>query len=202
MSGVWGIFILPFAVEMACSRRFRLAGIVLLSSVGIFTFIFVHDLNAHLANRRPWIPFYEWCFSLAVPVERSGVFSECPFSGSNATMKVTHVQRGKHTISVWVPVRMEDFTPVKVNIKLKGQFRNGDGNPIFNFCSDDATARLWTWCRGDRGGSHEIYCKYCVPRDVPLDEELTLEINVVGDVTDFVQAYPGAMFSVEKYSDK
>ena len=41
-----------------------------------------------------------------------------------------------------------------------------------------------------------------MPRDVPLDEELTLEIRPVGEVDDFVQMYPAAEIAVEKYSDK
>lgn len=202
VSGTWGMFILPFAIAMMHTKRLRLVGGVLLFFVGIFAFIFFHDFKAHLTNRRTWIPFYEWCFGLVVPVERNGVFSECSFSGSNVTMKVIHVQRGKHAISVWIPEKIKDFTPVKANIRLKGQFRNRDGKPIFNFCSDDTFAKLWTWCRGNRGGSHEIYCKYSAPRDVPLDEELILEINVIGEVGDFIQTYPDAVFSVEKYSDK
>ena len=60
----------------------------------------------------------------------------------------------------------------------------------------------WTWCRGERGGSGEVYCIYSVPKDVPLDEELTLQINVSGAVKSFLQAYPNAIFTVDKHSDK
>ena len=127
-----------------------------------------------------------------------GVFASCPFTREIATLKVTHVQRGNHAISVWIPEKMKDFTPVKADIKFIGQFRNRDGKPIFDFHSDDKFAKLWTWCRGNRGGSHEIYYKYSVPRDVPLDEELTLEIRPVGEVDDFVQMYPAAEIAVEK----
>ena len=203
LSGIWGFILLPFAGVLIYSKKFKTIGIVLVIFVGLFVCMFLHDINAHIRGQRPWVPFYEWCFGSAIPIEgRSGVFANCPFTREIATLKVTHVQRGNHAISVWIPEKMKDFTPVKADIKFNGQFRNRDGKPIFDFHSDDKFAKLWTWCRGKRGGSHEIYYKYSVPRDVPLDEELTLEIRPVGEVDDFVQMYPAAELAVEKYSDK
>lgn len=202
LSGVWGIFVLPLAVEMSHAKRFRLIGVLLWAAVCAFACIFIHDLNAHLTNRRPWVPFYEFWFGLAVPVERSSVFAECPFSISNATMKVTHVRRGKHALSIWIPDKLKDFTPVNANIRIDAKFSNREGKRVFSFHSDDTFARLWTWCRGKRGGSREMYFIYSTPKDVPLDEELTVEITVAGEGCLFSQSYPGARFSIEKYSDK
>lgn len=147
-------------------------------------------------------PFYEFCFGLAVPVERSSVFSECPFSISNATMKVTHVQRGKHALSVWIPDKMRDFTPLKAHIRIRAEFIDRDGKTVFVSSSDDTFAKSWTWCRGKRGGSREIYLIYSAPRDVPLDAELTLKIGIKGDGIGFADACPDARFSIERYSDK
>lgn len=202
LSGIWGVILFPFAIVILYNKTVKIVGFVLMFLVGIFVYILIHDIHAHVNNRRLWIPFYERCFRLTVPVGGSSVFSECQFARSNMTLKVSHEMRGKHAISVWIPEKMKDFSPVKAAIRFKGKFCNQDGKPIFDFCSDDKFTKLWTWCRGKRGGSHEIYYKYSVPDDVPVDEELILEISPIGNVDDFLQMYPAAKIAVEKYSDK
>ena len=74
LSGVWGIFVLPLAVEMSHAKRFRLIAILLWAAVCVFAYIFIHDLNAHLTNRRPWIPFMNFALALLFP------WSEAAFS--------------------------------------------------------------------------------------------------------------------------
>ena len=202
LSGIWGIILLPWAISLFCERKQKVIGTVLMMLVGFYVFILIHDINAHLKNQRPWIPFYEWCFGLAIPVEgRSSIFATAPFDREKVTIKVTHVRRGKHSIGIWIPDKMDDFTPVGPDIKLNCNFLNKHGGKVFEIPSDHF-AKNWTWCRGERGGSGEVYCIYSVPKDVPLDEELTLQINVSGAVKSFLQAYPNAIFTVDKHSDK
>ncbi len=203
LSGVWGFLIWPFAVVALCNKRRKIIGVILLVLVGLFISIFLHDLHAHFNNRRPWVPFYEWCFGLLIPVEgRSSIFAVVPFDSEGVTVKVVHVRRGNHSIGIWIPIKMDDFTPVGPDVRLNCNFLDRYGKVIFQVHSDSTFKKLWTWCRGDRGGSSEVYCKYSVPEDVPLDEELVLQINVSGEVRSFLRAYPNAIFTVEKYSDK
>ena len=202
LSGIWGIILLPFAISCFYERKQKVVGLILMMLGGVYVFIFAHDLKAHLNNQRPWIPFYEWCFGLAIPAEgRSSVFATMPFDSEKSNIKVIHVRRGKHCVGIWIPDKMDDFTPVGPDIKLNCKFLNKQGRKVFEIPSDHF-AKNWTWCRGERGGSGEVYCIYSVPKDVPLDEELTLQINVSGDVDSFLRTYPNAFFTVEKYSDK
>ena len=97
LSGIWGFILLPFAGVLIYSKKFKAVGIVLMIFVVLYVCMFLHDINAHIRGRRPWVPFYEWCFGLAIPIEgRSGVFASCPFTREIATLKVTHDRRGNH----------------------------------------------------------------------------------------------------------
>lgn len=203
LSGTWGIILLPFAVSALYSRRCRLLGVVLMAFVGVFVFILLHDIYVYSKNQRTWLPFYERCFGMAAPIDgKSGVFATVSFDSDKTSVKVTHVQRGNHSIGIWIPDKKNDFTPVGADVELNCTFLDKSGKAIFQIHSDNMSKKLWTWCRGSRGGSKEIYCKYSVPKDVPLDEEVLLEISVTGKVNDFLRQYPGAAFSVDKYSDK
>ena len=113
LSGIWGFILLPFAGVLIYSKKFKAVGIVLMIFVVLYVCMFLHDINAHIRGRRPWVPFYEWCFGLAIPIEgRSGVFASCPFTREIATLKVTHDRRGNHAISVWIPEKMKARQPV------------------------------------------------------------------------------------------
>ena len=203
LSRTWGVILWLFGLFALCSVRRKFVGVILAAFVGVFVLMFFHDINAHLKNRRPWLAFNEWCFGIAIPIEsRSGTFATVPFNGDEATVKVSHVQRGNHSLGVWIPDKMNDFTPVGPDIKLNCRFLDGHGKTVFQIHSDDSSGRLWTWCRGVRGGSKEVYCKYSVPGDVPLDEDLQLEIKITGEVDKFLKRYPNAVFSLDKYSDK
>lgn len=203
LSGTWGVVLWPFGLFALCSGRRKFVGVILVALVGVFVLIFFHDINAHLRSRRIWLPFHEWFFGLAVPVEgRDGVFATVPFDGDNATIIVKHIQRGNHSLAVWIPDKMNDFTPVGPDIKLNCKFLDRHGKAIFQIHSDAGFKKSWTWCRGSRGGSKEIYCKYSVPNDVPLDDELQVKIKVTGEVNKFLKLYPNAVFSLDKYSDK
>ncbi|MGN0847737.1 MAG: hypothetical protein ACI4RA_10195 [Kiritimatiellia bacterium] len=203
LSGTWGLVLLPFAISTLHDRRHKLLGIALVAFVGVFAFVLTHDIYVYSRNQRTWIPFYERCFGLFVPIEGGrGVRATVSFDGDKASVKVRHVQRGNHSIGIWIPDKMKDFTPVGADVELNCTFRDDNGKVVFQIHSDNAFKKLWTWCRGNRGGSKEIYCKYRVPKDVPLDEELQLEIKVTGEVDKFLRQYPNAVLSVDKYSDK
>lgn len=203
LSGIWGLLLAPVAIAVATDKKTRIAGIALIFLVGISGFIFIHDIHSHFAGKRPWIPFYEFVFGLAIPVDRdAGMLAHESFSTGTGKLKVEHVRRGNYAVRIWIPETMQDFSPIGARIGLCCRFSDKNGNAVLQMKTKDGSGGLWTRCRGARGGSHETYCKYRAPDDVPLDEELTLEVIPTGETEKFAKTYPFARITVEKCSDK
>ena len=55
LSGIWGFILLPFAGVLIYSKKFKAVGIVLMIFVVLYVCMFLHDINAHIRGRRPWV---------------------------------------------------------------------------------------------------------------------------------------------------
>lgn len=178
-------------------------GMLLTMLFGLYILIFAHDLSVHLNGGRPWIPFHEFAFGLLFSVEgNGGTLSSVPLNGNVLSLNVLHVHRGKHALSIWIPEKKKDLTPVGANIHFSCEFMDARGDVLFSAESDTVHGKYWSWCRGKRGGSDEVYCIYSVPKDVPLDRDLTVRMKIDGELGKFHGLYPNAKLSIIKYPDK
>lgn len=203
LSGVWGVILLPYAILSLVERKSKIIGIILIAFVMVYVVIFIHDIQAHLNNKRPWVPFYEFVFDLAIPLEeRTSALATVPIGRERVLTKVRHVKRGNYSIGIMIPDKVNNFTPVEADIRLRCDFIAKNGDVLFQICSDGEFKKLWSCCMGKQGGSNEIYCKYNVPKDLPLDDELQLCITIEGEIDKFLDLYPAAILTVDKYSDK
>ena len=62
----------------------------------------------------------------------------------------------------------------------EGRARRGDFSMVLTRLA--SPKHFWTWSRGKDGGSNETYCHYHVPKDVPRNENVSIRIEMSGDV--------------------
>ena len=176
---------------------------LLLSSIIIIVLgIPIYDIVAFYNNKSLISPLNEFMYQLALPNNKYwGPIVKIPLTNDILRTEVSHIHRGKYDVNVWIPERMKDFTKIKEDIKIKCTFEKNN-EIFFKCCSDDSYKHFWTWSRGKDGGSNETYCHYHVPKYVPRNENVSIRIEMSGDVGKFLHEYPNAHIVFRKGSDK
>ncbi len=200
LSGIWGFILIPFAISFICDRKRRMVGVSFAILVAMFLILLTHDVIAYKQHRRPAIPFYEWLFTILIPHGDSRTtLLDVPLSDYYAT-NISHYWRGNYGITVWVPNRIWDISEENCicldnDIQISGSFKRANMQ-IVDFISQTNQAKKGEW--HPKGGGATIHYEYNVPSDLPLDETLTIEIKLSGNLKRFRSRFPDARIRVEK----
>lgn len=200
LSGIWGLFLFPFAISFICDRKRRMIGVGFAVLVAMFLILLTHDVIAYKQHRRPVVPFYEWLFTLLIPNGDSRtMLMDVPLS-DYCTTNISHYWRGNYGVTVWVSNRIwdiseEDSTSLDKDVQISGSFKRANMQ-IVDFISQTNQAKRGEWSA--KGGGATLHYEYNVPSDLPLDEILTIEINVSGNLKRFRSRFPDARIRVEK----
>ena len=199
LSGTWGFLLLPFAMALVYQKKARVIGIALLMAVILFFALLCHDIVVYRNNKRPFVPFYEWIFTLFIPHGGSSSML-LDTSLSNCTTNISHYWRGDYGVTVWIPDKMrdvseKDYMCLDQDVYICGTFECR-GYVVVSFNS--VTNRLKTSMWSSKSGGSTIHYEYNVPKDLPLDETLTIDVHVEGNLQKFMARFPDARLRVEK----
>ena len=198
-SGIWGFMLIPFAIIFISQKKTKYLGLFLLTVVGLFVVLLTHDVVVYRQNKRPLVPFYEWIFTLFIPHGGPpSMLLDAPLS--NCTTNISHYWRGDYGITVWIPhatqvLSKEDYKCLDADVRLYGSIKKA-GTRMVEFNSTPTLPRKREWSM-DFGGS-TIHYEYNVPKDLPLDEMLTIDVHVEGNLQKFMTRFPDARLRVEK----
>ena len=199
LSGLWGFILFPFAVSFVCQKKTRKLGVLSLTAVGLFVALLTHDVVVYRQDKRPVVPFYEWIFTIFIPHGGPpSVLLDVPLS--NCTTNISHYWRGDYGVTVWVPNRMwdiseEDYICLDRGIQISGSFKRANTQSV-DFISQTNQSKKGEW--SPKGGGSTIHYEYNVPKDLPLDEVLTVDVHVSGNLQTFMTRFPDARLRVEK----
>ena len=188
------IVLLPFALYSLCRWRRVIFSICYLVLVFALCGLFVHDYLSNKEGRRPWVPQYD----LFMPFwfgegGELGPCNESQISGTTMSFKISHVRRGQYGICVTFPGVVMNTFKMKREIHLSCSFYNKQGSLLFH-CDSEKRPQ---YCAAMNRDYWETFCIYTVPSDVPLDDEIRIDVSVSGDVEGFKKKYPMAIFRVE-----
>lgn len=112
---------------------------------------------------------------------------------------LSHKYLGRHAVSVEIPSDTSPASsmnhPVENTISVKVRIKNGD-NELFSGSED----RAWPyWGKGNYGFYYVIYN---VPQNVPVSKNISVEIIIEKDLTEFLQKHENAKLVVKKFSDQ
>ena len=170
--------------------------------------VFVHDLNIHSNNGRPWSPWNELVLDTWASGDKEDLFASIPLENNHLSFAMKHTRRGRHLIELWIPEVKKDGEEVKSALKMKCVFYDKNRKKV-GFCeTQDWHGGVWQdkTCflgpKGLRGGSTTCIGVYSVPKNAPPDLELTAVVDLTGDVAAFLKEYPGTQLVIEKDFDK
>jgi len=204
LSGIWGLILIPPAILLIWNRKRRMVGVGFAILVVMFLIILTHDVIAYKQHRRPAVPFYEWLFTLLIPHGDSRTtLLDVPLS-DYYTADISHYWSGNYGVTVWIPNRIwdiseEDCICLDKDIQISGLFKRANMQ-IVDFISQTNQAKKGEW--RPKGGGSTIHYEYNVPSDLPLDETLTIEIKLSGNLKRFRSRFPDARIKVEKLGVK
>ena len=170
---------------------------ILMATVMSATFVILRDIAAYKNGGQPWFAVVDSFCGMFFHANRNTLIAEIPVRGDRMTMRISHPWRGKYQLRLRVPNNVD----VNEKIGLKCTFQDQMGNSLFEQAfSHEVHAAWYPMPRGD--GKYRAFWMYSVPQNVPLDEVVTVEIRLVGDVDAFLKYHPESELLLVKERDK
>lgn len=168
-----------------------------------YAILFLIDFFTYRNGGRPWLSVNDDICGILFFSKRDNVVANYPVRAARFEFAVVHKWRGKYQFVLRVPEVYDDFKAVNEVITIKYTFLRSDGCKVFEYNDLISKNRWWTRSRDERWpGSDIAFRMYCAPKDVPLDENLTAVVQLLGDVEIFLNRYPQAQLFLEKRNDK
>ena len=173
------------------------AGILLFLG-GVFRDIFVY-----VNGGRPCFATIDCLCGIFFHANRSNLIAKMPIVGDQVRLTVSHVWRGKYQFRVWVPETIEGFVSPIEMIGMDCSFFDKEGNEVYINKTPPSVNLLWSKMSYDGSqGSDLAFRMYLAPDDVPLDDELTVNVKFCGQFNKFYAAHTNACLVLVKERDK
>lgn len=125
--------------------------------------------------------------------------TEAPLVSEKNTynLNFSHKYLGRHAVSVEIPSETNPASSmhhsVENTINVKVKFKHGD-NELFSGSEE----RAWPYWGKGKYGFH--YVVYNVPQNVPVSKNISAEIIIEKDLTEFLHKHENARLVVKKFS--
>ena len=178
--------------------------IVVFGIVGLLVGAFVfRDICIYIDGGRPWSSTVDGVCDIFFHPKRNNIVAKVPLSGDSLHLVVSHRWRGKYQFRLWIPDEIPDNVAVTEQIGLDSTFFDRDGNKVY-VNHTPPTPHAW-WLKVNRNlplGSEMDFRMYLAPDDVPLDDELSVNVKFYGQFNKFYAAHTNACLVLVKERDK
>lgn len=156
-----------------------------------------HEMAVYKEGKRPWFALTDRLCGIFLHAKRDNLVVQIPVTGRDVRRMISHRWRGNYQFSLWI----SDMAEVTEKIGMRSIFRDKNGKCIFEqvYSPDIYTSWRTTMSRPGRSCA---FWMYDVPTNVPLDNEVIVEISLLGEVENFLAKHPSAKIVLLKERDK